>query len=57
MGVIAPTDLVEVQDAVYGTYRARASAVTIDVGLQDDAVTVRQDVTVHRHHDDLEQKP
>ncbi|WP_350214362.1 hypothetical protein [Algiphilus sp.] len=53
VGPIKPAELVEVQDTVFGTYRARSVAAAITCELRDNAMSVRQQVTLHQHHDDL----
>ena len=53
VGPIKPAELVEVQDTVFGTYRARSVAAVITCELRDNAMSVRQQVTLHQHHDDL----
>lgn len=47
-GLLAVGSLIEVQDAVWGTYRALVTGVTIDASLQNGAWTLRQTATVRR---------
>lgn len=49
-GPILPTELVEVIDVNYGTFRASAMATEIRSGLENDAVVVRQTVQLARHY-------
>lgn len=53
-GPVLPGELVEVQDTVYGTYRARASNLQISCERRDEALVVRQTVGLVQHHDDVE---
>lgn len=48
-GVVLPGELVQVEDAAHGIYKARSESVSISAALQNDAVTVRQSLRLARH--------
>lgn len=49
-GVVLPTELVQVEDPVHGIYKAQATGTSIAVSLVNDAISIRQTVTLARHY-------